>query len=331
MGCLDPARIFCAGVAAHMQSLQELGIFMPGSRIGVLLIHGLTGTPTEKKLIARRLNNYGFSVLCPRLAGHCGSEAELLATNWQDWADSAENAFSRLAEHMDVVFVGGLSAGAVLSLYLSHLHPEKVRGAALYSITLRWDGWTIPKLSFLLPLVLRVPYIGKRYRFEEAFPYGLMNERIRSLIFSQMHSGDAEAAGFTGTPGFSLREMRKLVARVKKSMPDINTPTLVVHSSNDDVASAKSNALYVCNHLKGPCELLLLDNSYHMVTVDQERDKVGDATARFFNNLLSPAEKLELASKARKAVPESWSEAGEGAGERDLSIEDEDKPQSATC
>lgn len=319
-----------------MHALEELGIFLPGSRIGVLLIHGLTGTPTEKKLIARRLNKYGFSVLCPRLAGHCGSEAELLATNWRDWADSAENAFTRLAEHMDVVFVGGLSAGAVLSLYLSHRHPDKVRGAALYSITLRWDGWTIPKLSFLLPLVLRVPYIGKRYRFEEAFPYGLMNERIRSLIFSQMHSGDAEAAGFTGTPGFSLREMRKLVSLVKKNMPEIATPVLAVHSSNDDVASAKSNAMYVCKRVKGPCELLLLDKSYHMITVDQERDKVGDATARFFYNLLTPPERSELASKARAEVPQSGASQSDVSGpdaqtEADFSAVDQNSPQPATC
>lgn len=51
---------------------------------------------------------------------------------------------------MDAVFVGGLSAGAVLSLRHAQRYPGRARGLALYSTTLRYDGWTIPKLSFLL-------------------------------------------------------------------------------------------------------------------------------------------------------------------------------------
>ena len=281
-----------------MQTLENLGVLLPGSRIGVLLIHGLTGAPAEMRVVGRRLNRYGFTVLCPKLAGHCASEKELLSTNWKDWANSAENALLRLSEHLDVVFVGGLSAGAVLSLYLAKRHPALVRGTALYSITLKWDGWTIPKYSFLLPLVLHLPYIGKRYRFEEAFPYGLMNKTLRERIFNQMHGGNAEEAGFTGTPGFSLREMLKLVKIVKQEIPEIETPTFLAHSSNDDVASAESNAMYVQKNIKGPSQLLLLNKSYHMLTVDQERNKLSDSTASFFYNLLNQQEKDELASKA---------------------------------
>ncbi|GHU05838.1 hypothetical protein FACS1894205_6420 [Alphaproteobacteria bacterium] len=126
-----------------MQRLERLGPFFPGSRIGFLLLHGLAGTPSEMKAVGKRLNGYGFSVLCPQLAGHCASEADLIATAWTDWAESASEAFEQMTRRMDVVFVGGLSAGAVLSLYLARRNPEKIRGLALYSITLRYDGWTI--------------------------------------------------------------------------------------------------------------------------------------------------------------------------------------------
>jgi len=286
-----------------MQSLEELGPFFPGSRIGVMLVHGLGGTPTEMKSVAKRLNKYGFSVLCPQLAGHCSSEADLIATTWSDWTDSAEQAHARMAEHMDAIFVGGLSAGAVLSLYLAQRRPDSVRGLGLYSTTLRWDGWSIPKLSFLLPLVLRLPYIGKRYRFEEVFPYGIMNEKLRRRIHAQMRSGDSAAAGLSSTPGTSLREMWRLVAIVKKDLPKVVTPALLIHARNDDIASLR-NALYVRKRLGGPADLLLLDNSYHMITVDQERNKVCDATAVYFHNLLSEAEKEELARHAQEDVPE---------------------------
>ena len=291
-----------------MQHLKELGSFLPGSRIGIMLVHGLAGTPTEMKFVAKRLNKYGFSVLCPLLAGHCSSEADLVATNWKDWTTSVENAYERMAEHMDVVFVGGLSAGAVLSLYLAQCKPKGVRGLCLYSTTLCWDGWSIPKLSFLLPLVLRLPYIGKRYRFEEVYPYGIMNEKLRSRIYSQMQSGDSSTAGHAATPGTSLRELWRLVDIVKKGLPKVFTPTFIVHARNDDIASLRNNAAYVKQHIGGPAELLLLENSYHMITVDQERNTVCDATAVYFHNLLSEAEKTELARHAQAAIFETMSE-----------------------
>lgn len=182
-------------------------------------------------------------------------------------------------------------------------YPGRARGLALYSTTLRYDGWTIPKLSFLLPLILKTPYFGKRYRFEEAFPYGIMDDKLRGRILAQMQSGDAAAAGFTATPGASLKQLWGLVAAVKRDLPSIKTPTLIVHAGNDDIASARSNALYVRDHIGGPTELLLLDRSYHMVTIDQERNVVGDATARFAWNLLSDAERERLAAVAREPVP----------------------------
>lgn len=297
-----------------MQRLEELGPFFSGSRIGVMLVHGLGGTPVEMKTVAKRLNKYGFSVLCPLLAGHCSSEADLVATTWRDWTGSAENAHERMSGHMDAIFVGGLSAGAVLSLYMAQRNPRGVRGLALYSTTLRWDGWSIPKLSFLLPLVLRLPYIGKRYRFEEVFPYGIMNEKLRRRIHSQMQSGDSSAAGLSSTPGTSLRELWRLVDIVKKDLPKVFTPTLLIHARNDDIAHLR-NSVYVRKHLGGVSELLLLDNSYHMITVDQERNTVCDATAVYFHTLLGEAEREELARHAREAVPEVMPETA-GAMER---------------
>ena len=63
-----------------MQSLERLGPFFPGGRIGFLLVHGLAGTPAEKKILGQRLHRYGFAVLCPQLAGHCATEEGLNPT-----------------------------------------------------------------------------------------------------------------------------------------------------------------------------------------------------------------------------------------------------------
>ena len=284
-------------------SSERYDTLLKAGRIGVLLLHGLTGTPREMLSVARRLHKYGFTVSCPVLAGHCGTEEELLATTWRDWADSAEQAFCRFREQADTIFVGGLSAGAVLSLYLADRHPDAVRGLALYSTTLKWDGWSIPKLSFLLPLLLRLPYFGKRYHFVEAFPYGIKNEQLRRRIVARMRSGDSSAAGHTNTPGVIVRELWRLVAAVERRFALIRTPAFIVHADDDDIAGIRRNALYMRRRLGGPTELLRLYDSYHMVTVDQERHKVADATARFFRSRLSARELEQLEAAAGKSVP----------------------------
>jgi carboxylesterase len=277
-------------------------IFLRGGRIGVHLIHGLTGTPTEMLSIAKRLNRHGFTVSCPVLAGHCGTEADLLATGWPDWVRSAEQGFLRLCGETDVRFVGGLSAGAVLCLHLARAYPDRVRAMALYSTTLKWDGWSIPRLRFLLPLVLRLPFIGRRYHFVEAFPYGIKNENLRRRIVARMRSGDTAAAGHTNTPGVIVRELWRLVDNVRTDLRRIRTPALLAHADKDDIASLRSNALYIRKRLAGPTELLLLQNSYHMITVDQERHKVAEATARFFAARLSPEEREELGREAAEPL-----------------------------
>ncbi|MDR3640475.1 MAG: alpha/beta fold hydrolase [Humidesulfovibrio sp.] len=254
-----------------------------GGADGVLLIHGLTGTPTEMKFVGKGLARTGFTVYGMQLAGHCGTEADLLATSWHDWSASVEQAYAVLAQRCERVFVAGLSVGAVLALHLAAQNPKKIAGLGLYSTTLRYDGWAIPRLSFLLPLVLCLPF-GKRYHFVESHPYGIKDERLRKRVVANMFSGNSGEAGLSGTPGMSLRELWKLVAAVKKEMPAITTPALIVHSSIDDVTSTW-NARYVQRHLGGPTRTVLLDNCYHMITVDQQRREVAECTAQYFHSL----------------------------------------------
>ena len=141
--------------------------YFPGGRAGILLIHGLTGTPTEMKFVGKGLAQAGFTVYGMQLDGHCGSEADLLTTGWPDWYASVERAYDRLSRDVDVVFAAGLSMGAVLALHLAAERPDALRGVALYSTTLWYDGWAIPPTRHLLPLlpvVVRLPF-GKRGRF----------------------------------------------------------------------------------------------------------------------------------------------------------------------
>lgn len=288
--------------------LTEKGIFHQGSRFAVLLIHGLTGTPKEMDSLARRLHRYGFTVSIPVLAGHCSTIDSLLSTNKTDWLASIEQEYCRLVSQGYKVFIGGLSAGATMSILLADKYSD-IAGLALYSITLRCDGWSVSRLGVLLPLLLKIPLFRNHYRFKESHPYGIKNEPLRERIVMKLESGDSSAAGHTSTPGVILYEMLDLAKDSRLVMPRGKVPALIVHAQEDDLASV-SNALYVHKHYAGPNELLLLQDSYHLVTIDQERQSVADATARFFYDCLNNDEQQELRAQAKKKVPAPPSDAG---------------------
>ncbi len=263
--------------------MKSSEFFLPGGRDGVLLIHGLTGTPAEMRFVGKGLHRAGYSVLGMQLAGHCGNEADLLATGWRDWYRSVTEAADRLAGQVDRVFVGGLSMGALLALKLAAERPGQVNGLALYGTTFAYDGWTIPriaKLSFLLPLAIRLG-IGRKQRFMEKPPYGIKCERVRERIAGSMLSGDSAGGGLPGNPWPSLAEFYRLSSRVRKQLDQVRAPCLVVHAANDDVASVR-NAQIVERSVGAEVETMLLHNSYHMVTVDQEHREVIARSADFF-------------------------------------------------
>ncbi len=266
----------------------------------VLLIHGLTGTPVEMQAIGRGLAAEGFSVYGMQLAGHCGSEEDLLRTGWKDWYASVENAWRDVSSRHTDVFVAGLSMGALMSMHLAAQYPGRIRGIGLYSTTLIYDGWAIPKLAFLLPLFLYTP-IGKRYRFIENHPYGIKNERLRQVIHAAMVSGRSDEAGNLGMLGESLRELRKLIRIVKREMPAIQTPALVLQARDDDVTSPR-NAKYLKRHLGGRTRVEYLDDCYHMITIDQQRDEVIRLSAEFFRTCLLPARKETASARTDPAL-----------------------------
>jgi len=248
--------------------------------VAVLLIHGLTGTPTELRKVAQGLAKRGYTVYVPTLAGHCGNNDDLQATHWRDWYASALNTFEGIRKVHEQVFVGGLSMGAVLSMHLAAQRPGEVAGLLLYSTTLRYDGWNMPWVARLTPLFMAFPFGVHICRFNEKPPYGIKNPRLRAIVERQMKAGESADAGLLTMSGISVRELHRLVAEVKRGMPSIKAPALVLHSSEDDITS-RWNADYIEAHIGGPVTKVLLDDCYHMITVDLQYPKVISLSAEF--------------------------------------------------
>lgn len=266
--------------------IQQADFHFDGGRQGVLLIHGLTGTPAEMRLLGKRLHRCGFTVHGVQLAGHCGNEEDLLASGWRDWYASVELAAVQMRDQVDHLFVAGLSMGALLALLLAAERPDLIDGVGVLGATFRYDGWNMPRiarLSFLLPLVKALGFARKR-AFQEEPPYGLRDERIREHVSSAMLGGDSAAAGLPGNPWHSLADLHQLSSHVRRRLQQVRAPCLVAHAFEDDVADV-SNAYLVAGKVRAPVEMLLLRESYHMITLDRERRLLADHLAAFFGKL----------------------------------------------
>ena len=286
--------------------LGPVGFIERKGSVGVLLIHGLTGTPTEMKQYGKVIARQGFTVACPELAGHCATIEALSATKWQDWYLSIEAAFDALKEECEHVYVSGLSMGALIALMLAAKKGNKVAGIILLSTTFFYDGWNVPKLkqAILLPLVLYTP-LKYFVQWEETAPYGIKDERVRALVHAILENRDNQAAdkiGYFKTPATVILESVRLIRAAKKALKNVTVPTLIIHATEDDMASLK-NAYYTqANISSDTVETFFVDDSYHVLTLDKRKDEVARRAAQFCKE---QSQKLIASNKNHESMPVS--------------------------
>jgi len=255
----------------------------PGGRRGFLLLHGLGGTPIELRYVAQGLARAGYTVHVPRLAGHCGSADEIRATGWADWYETVENEHRLMLQRCDTIVAGGLSMGAVLAIHHAAQHPQEVCALVLYAPSLWLDGWGIPWYSSFFALITQ-KWLADCIPFAERDPWGIKDARIRALIEKAITSGDSSQAGIAALPGSLMLELRWLTQAVKRETGKVRQPALIVHPRNDDRASLR-NLTYLQSNLGGLSHAVILDDSYHLVTLDRQRQLVLDRTLEFVKQL----------------------------------------------
>jgi carboxylesterase len=277
-----------------------------GGRTGVLLVHGLGGTPIEMRYVALALSRAGHTVSVPQLAGHCETEAELKFSHWQDWYGTIDRELTEMRKTCDTVIVGGLSAGALLSLHLAANRPDDVQGVACYAPTLWLNGWGVPWYARLFRLV-RHKWAANLIQFTECEPYGIKDKRLREMVIEALHSGDPSQAGMYSTPGGPMLEFRWLVDIVKKQLSSITQPTLILHPREDDRADL-SNAFYLQRNLGGAVDMTVLDDCYHIITIDRQREVVAERTVSFVERVETMI--ARNAEKAARIKPAAVADAG---------------------
>lgn len=253
----------------------------------VLLLHGLTSTPVELQPLAKRLHKAGYSVRAPYFTGYShepGYDAHSV-TPWREWQRQVLRELREMKQHYATVSVGGLCMGAVLALSVASEAGEEVDGLILLATTLYYDGWSIPWYRFVLPLGYYTPF-RYFYAYREREPFGLKNEALRTWVAREMASKTSSIAGAAKLTLPAIHEGELLIRHVKRNLPKVVAPTLLIHAKEDDVSTLRS-ADFVSKHIgSSQVRKVVLLDSYHMITLDNERERVADEAIAFLDGVL---------------------------------------------
>jgi carboxylesterase len=253
-----------------------------------MLIHGLQSSPAELLPLAKRLNQAGYTVYMPHISGYgfIHGDTPRSVTHWQEWHAIALAEFRTLKGMYKSVAVGGLCIGGTLSLSIAAELGDEVAALTLLSTTLWYDGWAMPWYRPLRYIGYLWP-ICYWYTYKESEPFGLKNQQLRRWVAREMAHKDASMVGASRLNLPAIQEAERMIASVKKSLPRITAPAIVIHAVEDEVASPRS-ASYIAENIGSKIvESVMLHNSYHMITVDNDREQVAADTIRFLEEALA--------------------------------------------
>ena len=233
-----------------------------GGRTGALLVHGFTGTPQSLRGWAEHLAGAGLSVSLPRLPGHGTSVAEANLTHWEDWYAEIDRALGRLRERCDDVFVMGLSMGGTLAIRLAEQHGDGIAGLVLVNpslLTKRPDRFLLPALRLVKPT-----WAG---------------------IASDIKTPGSTELAYDRLPVKAAYQLSRLWTVTRLHLADVTQPLLVLRSTEDHVVEPDSARLLLDKVSSTDVREVLLQDSYHVATLDNDAELIYDASLEFVRRL----------------------------------------------
>ncbi len=231
-------------------------------RVGVLLLHGFTGSPASMRPWGEALAEHDWTIRVPRLPGHGTRWQDMNITTWQDWYAEADRNLLELTARCEHVFVCGLSMGGALTLRLAEHHGDSIDGLILVNPAVHTERLD----RHLLPVVKHV--VG-------SFP-GISNDIAKPGM---------DEVAYDRTPLKAAHSMMQMWSHVRDDIALVRQPLLLFRSAQDNVVEA-SNAEWILTHVASTdTEEVVLANSYHVATLDHDAQTIIDGSVEFIKRL----------------------------------------------
>ncbi|MFK4085897.1 alpha/beta hydrolase [Kribbella sp. NPDC020789] len=253
-------------VQVHAEEFRSAGTGA-NAAVGVLLSHGFTGSPRSMRPFGEHLADLGYGVAVPRLPGHGTTWQEMNRTGWPDWYAVLDNELARLRKEHDQVVVVGLSMGGALVLRLAEEHGTDLSGVVLINPSVSTED----KRLALLPVLSKVI---------PSFP-GISNDIKKPGV---------DEGAYTRMPLKATLSLSKLWKVVQADLAKVTQPVLLFRSTVDHVVEASSSRRILSSISSRDVTETLLEDSYHVATLDNDAPRIFADTASFIARVTGPAD-----------------------------------------
>jgi carboxylesterase len=233
-----------------------------GGEVGVLLCHGFTGSPQSLRPWAEYLAERGLTVSLPLLPGHGTRWEDMQLTGWQDWYAEVDRELRALVERCEQVFVAGLSMGGALALRLAAKHGDAVSGVVVVNPANKVHGLS----AYALPVARHLVRTTK----------GIASDIAKE--------GSAEL-GYDKVPLHAAHSLRNFFRLVDSELPQVTQPLLLLHSPQDHVVPPVDSARILGRVSSRDVREVLLEQSYHVATLDHDADRIFEESLAFIGRL----------------------------------------------
>lgn len=243
--------------AGWLSDFQADGDGVKG-KIGILLVHGFTGTPASMRSWAHYLNDQGYTVSVPLMPGHGTKWQDLNSTRWQQWPEKVQQELDTLHAKCDTVFIAALSMGCGNSLYVAAKNQDKVAGLILVNPMIHIPGLQI-KFAWLISRL----------------------QKSRPSVGDDIKKPGVTEWGYDALPLRGVAQLYKYLKLARAALPGISTPTLVFHSVDDHVLPVSNTEIIMSEIGSAIKQRIELTNSYHVATMDYDADIIFENSRLF--------------------------------------------------
>ncbi|GGY92799.1 alpha/beta hydrolase [Streptomyces nitrosporeus] len=233
-----------------------------GGEAGVLLCHGFTGSPQSLRPWAGYLADRGLTVSLPLLPGHGTRWQDMAVTGWQDWYAEVDRELRALRDRCARVFVVGLSMGGALALRLAAKHGDSVAGLVLVNPANKVHGLS----AYALPVARHLV-------------------RTTKGVAGDIALEGAREVGYDRVPLHCAHSLRRFFRLVDAELPQVTQPLVLLRSPRDHVVPPADSARILSRVSSTDVEEILLEQSYHVATLDHDAERIFEESYRFIGRL----------------------------------------------
>ncbi len=229
--------------------------------VGILLVHGFTGSPASMRPWAEYLNQRGYTVKVPLLPGHGTTPHDLNLVKWQEWPAKVESDLQELLRTCRKVFICGLSMGGGTTLNIATRYSEDLAGIILVN-----------------PMI-HVKFVPHQLAWAIS-----RFQKMRDSVGDDIKRPGITEYGYDALPAVGVYELLKMLHYTRKRLHDVTAPMLLFHSVDDHTLPVTNTEIVMKGVGSRQKQRIELVNSYHVATLDYDQEVIFENSRLFIES-----------------------------------------------